>query len=179
MDDTQPKTPAHPLAGLVKAAAAAAVLLFLSACWISETQVITMEMAVEIPGLEGEHAFDDNVNTIAAVPFSNDYRVHSIDFEGAVTNGTFRAVPLRSNIYIVQLLFDGEATYSFAFYRFTGGPDPEIVEMVPSIDVNDLAAEHGVVLDGDEIGLFGSLEGEAEDIMEFLQAHRAVPLEPF
>lgn len=168
----------RPFFAILRACGTVAMALLLSACWLSEVEVITMDMAEEVPGLDGVYEMDDGTNTVARVPFSNDYRVHSVDFDGAVFTGTFRALHLRSNIYVVQLKFDGDEAYSLLFYRFTGGPEPAIVQMTAAAEVDDMAAEHGVTLDVDESGLFGSLAGEPEAILNFLLGHRSVPLEP-
>ena len=151
-------------------------VLFLAGCYEVEKEVITAAEAVSIHGVEGTYNTSDGTTTISAVPHSRDYRFRSISKKGRASAGYLRAIPLRGNIYLVQIKYDDEPIYCLVFYRFTvdsrGGKKYTQLEA----DVSDerliqVASSHGAKLFADELGLY--LEGDRKKMLSFLLAHKA------
>lgn len=151
-----------------------AIGVLLAGCYETDQEIITIDRAVQIPGLPGE--FDDGdggSKTISPVPFANEYRFAQTSSEGETSYGTLRAIPIVGDIYLVQAQYDGEATYILVFYEFTTHAGRKLKELEPDEPVEHLAAQYGVTIELDEWGV-GFLYGSRSDILAFLLAHRGI-----
>lgn len=139
-------------------------LILLAGCYEVQSEFIGPGEAQFIPGLAGTFDDDDGGTTeVTALP-GNEYHYRRIDPDGSVSSGTFRAVRLYSDVYLLQAR-DSEGLYAL-FYSLT----PE--DGYWSLDVNEdtiypLAATYGVTIDPD----FMFAEGEADRVRAFLFAH--------
>lgn len=151
----------------------AAAILTAAGCYETDFEVIDASSAVAVYGLPGSYTPDAGGSlTISAVPDSNDYRFREVSKDNKVSTGYIRMVPLKGDIYIVQVKYDDEKGYILAFYQFTSDRHYEL--LIPDVDdsrLNQLAAQHNVTLDLD----FMSLDGSRNNIMAFLRAHASLP----
>ena len=162
----------------------AVLAIFASGCYEVEQEVIRATEAVSIYGLPGTYTGSgpNEKTTISAVPNSNDYRFQWVT-KNKVSSGYFRAIPLRGNIYIVQVKYDNESVYYLMFYKFTSDASGKKNFTPLRVDdpVYDLAQQYGVKIDIGEYGdVFGGIQlvGSRSDIIAFLRAHRNLSLSP-
>lgn len=160
-------------AGLVLVAA---VILTAAGCYETDFEVVDAFSAVAVNGLAGSYTPDAGGSlTISAVPDSNDYRFREVSKDNQVSTGYIRMVPLKGDIYIVQVKYDDEEGYILVFYQFTiDSTGAHYKLMFPDVDdsrLEQLAKQHGVTLDLD----FMYLDGTRSNIMAFLRAHASLP----
>ena len=157
-------------AGVVLVAAA---ILTAAGCYDTDVEVIDASSAVAVYNLPGSYIPDAGGSlTISSVPHSNDYRFREVSKDNKVSTGYIRMVPLKGDIYIVQVKYDDEGGYILVFYQFTS--DRHYKQMFPDVDdskLYQLAEQHGVMLDLD----FMYLDGTRSNIMAFLRAHASLP----
>ncbi len=155
-------------------------LLLAAACYKTDEEIIDARSAVFIPGLARTHTNDmnpDSKTIISAVPGTNDYRFQDVggDNPGA---GYLRIIPLRGDIHLVQVKFDGDVLYYLYFYEYvfdTGSDEARYFPMMPSEDTAPLAQRHNVRLEyGEEEH---QLYGGRGDILAFLLAHANLSFE--
>ena len=151
----------------------AAAILTAAGCYETDFEVVDASSAVAVHGLPGSYIPDAGGSlTISAVPHSNDYRFREVSKDNKVSTGYIRMVPLKGDIYIVQVKYDDEEGYILVFYQFTS--DRHYKQMFPDVDdsrLYQLAEQHGVMLDLD----FMYLDGSRSNIMAFLRAHVDLP----
>jgi len=147
-------------------------LMLAAGCYEVDQEVILASEAIAIPGLPGtyEDRDDPTKSTVVSnVPDSNDYR-----FKSGSDSGYLRAVPLRDDIYIVQVKYDDDRVYYLLFCRYAAGPGGgfqflEVAASPEQIDV--LAREHGVQIDTDAVMMVDTVDGPRDAILSFMRAH--------
>ncbi len=143
-----------------------AMSLVTATCYEVDQEIIDINMAEPVYGLPGEYHWDDGkVRAISTVPYSNEHRYRDVDAEGNVSAGSFRAIHLRDDIYIVQVDTDEGERYMM-FFRFTS--DKTIWQLMTTEAVLDLAPQYGVTI---EVDIADRLYGNRDNILAFLRAH--------
>ena len=141
------------------------------ACYEIEHEVILASDAVSVYGLPGTYTSrgeSTETTEISAVPNSNDYRFVETGTD-STSSGYLRAIPLRGDIYAVQIKFDDEAVYYIMFYEFTfDSSGANFVSLWVDDPVEDLALQHGVTLEFYDVDY---LTGSRQDILNFIRAH--------
>ena len=153
------------------------LLVFISGCYEVDQEIIRAKDALPVRGLVGIYEVDTQTQVeITSVPYSNDYRFRHIKNDGSKSGacGYLRAMPLRDDIYIVQIKFDNEDYYYIRFYRFTGAR--QYVPLSVNESVDNLAKEYDIEIIIDPLfGLPDALTGAQGDILAFLLAHKKFP----
>jgi hypothetical protein len=155
--------------------------LLLGGCYETDKPIITRDMAIEVPGLEGEI-----LNTVGdRIVFVFDGQ--SVSYQGGTpqTDGSiewepcaFLIMPLRDALYWFQcgpeMKEDGRETYSLYLFNFdhslrqlTDVYAPDLTEA----EFGEFAAQYRVTVGSD-----ANLSGSRDDILAFLMAHADVPL---
>ena len=152
----------------MRRALAALALLLLSACYDIGAPVIDLRDAQAIPWVVGEWVFPgDRQIFVFAGAYPNEYRYRDVT-GNIVSTGTFRAVPLGGELYLVQAVDDRDGGVAALYYRRR--PDGTIAELKVNDAVFDLAKRFGVTLDDlEEDGLV--LDGPPAKVRAFLLAH--------
>ncbi|MBM3504263.1 MAG: hypothetical protein FJX65_10355 [Alphaproteobacteria bacterium] len=151
--------------------AAVFVAFLAAACYETTFEAIPVSAGVAVPGLVGPLNSNDGASAqFTYVPATRDYRFSDRSADGRVRNGTARAMPIRGNIYALQVLFDGHRTYEIYFFQWA---DRRLTWMMPR-GYSELAETFDVTLDtsADMDIELERLDGDPEDVLEFLRAHR-------
>lgn len=143
--------------------------LFSAGCYETENEIILASQAVRVEG------FPQNYSgyTITAVSGSNDYRyLKPAENNLPAESGYLRMVPLRDNIYIVQVKDDSYQNYIIMFLRLVngaGGKDLKMVFPEANAKIDDVS-RYGIKINAND--WFGAqLSGSRKNIMTFLKAH--------
>lgn len=152
----------------VRRALAAATLFLLAGCYDIGAPVIDLRDAHALPWMVGEWEFPHGREVVVFQGnHPNEYRYRDVTAQ-RVSTGTFRAVPLGGEIYLVQTIGeDGDVAALF----FRRHPDGSIGELKVNKAVFDLAKRFGVALDDLDDGVL-ILDGSAAAVRAFLLAHR-------
>ncbi len=154
-------------------------LLAFSGCYEVDQEVISPADAAQVAGLAGSYTSYDGSTVISEVVGTNDYRFRKIPVRGTIGVGSMRAVPLRDNIYIVQIKYDNEPGYFIDFMEFNGDRFIELTFDMPDGERTRLAGDFNVKFEDDFIIESLYLKGDRVDILSFLKAHddfRAKPM---
>lgn len=165
-------------AGCLLLLAAAAVMV--TGCYEVEQEVIRSSDAVRINGLPGTFSSSDSKMTISAVPGSNDYRFRRTFSDGSVESGYIRAIPLRDNIYIVQIKLDDESKYVIEFFQYNRKRINQILIENSYSDFERLAKQYNITFKSGELDSLGQmiLDGSRSNILAFLRAHSRFRMRP-
>lgn len=140
--------------------------MFAVGCYETSKEIISVYEAVTISGLpskQGDY-------TLTVVPNSKDYRFIENLPEGA-SAGYARLMPLRENIYIVQLKYDKQPNYLFMFVKLINDINGQSIEQVFPKEYIDSSRYR---VKSDTTGLiYTRLTGRREDIMNFFKAYAA------
>ncbi len=148
-----------------------------SGCYEVEQEVIRASDAVRINGLPGTFSSSDSKMTITAVSNSNDYRFRRTFSDGLVKSGYIRAIPLRDDIYIVQIKLDDESKYIIEFFQYTRKRISQILIEDSYSDFERLAKQYNITFKIGEIAQM-SLYGSRSNILAFLRAHSRFRMRP-
>ena len=151
----------------MRRALAALALLLLSACYDIGAPAIDLRDAQALPWVVGTWEFPRGREVVVFEgDHPNEYRYRDVTGR-SVSTGTFRAVALGGEIYLVQAIGDNGDVAALFFRRH---PDGGIVELKVSDSVFDLAKRFDVALDDlDDDGLI--LDGPPAKVRAFLLAH--------
>ncbi len=151
----------------VRRVLAAAALFLLAGCYDIGAPVIDLRDAQALPWVVGEWEFPHGREVaVFQGDHPNEYRYRDVTAR-SVGTGTFRAVPLGGETYLVQAIGDNGDVAVLFFRRH---PDGGIAELKGNNAVFDLAKRFGVELDDlDGDGLI--LDGSAAKVRAFLLAH--------
>ena len=157
-----------------------AVFFLLVGCYNIDKEVIPASLGIKTPYAHDNIVFNKGGTAdLSHDPYNNDYRFRTVFDEGKdIGTGTFRAMHIRDDIYVLQVKYDDERDYYAVFYKITADRvepmDPEDYSAVDS-----LAKKHNVTIDYDYATY---VSGNAEDLLAFLKDHRQlsfVPAETF
>src|SRR4030042_2792786 len=157
----------------------AAAILTVAGCYETDVEVINASSAAAVYGLPGTYNKESGgTMTISAVPDSNDYRFRDVSKEGTASTGYIRAVPLRDNLYIVQVKYDNDAIYYLLFYQFTydssGAHYRELEAKAEEKRLDQIAQQYSVKIDWDSFDFVPYLSGSSSNILAFLRAHASL-----
>jgi hypothetical protein len=143
--------------------------LFVSGCYDVKYEIISASEAVRIDALPKTYW----TYTITAVANSNDYRFSSPAEKNSPTgSGYIRALPLKDDIYIVQIKADNYPNYVIMFFRLangTGGKEIRLAFPTAAIE----PSQYGVSTHTNNF--YGiTLVGSRENIMALLKAYSKV-----
>jgi hypothetical protein len=142
------------------------VVMLVSGCYDIGTPVIELRDAQAIPWVVDTWTFPrGNQLVVYQGGAANEYRYRRVSGSN-VSTGTFRAVALGGNIYLIQAIDDSGDVFAL-FYRRAA--DGSIHELNVSDRVKDLARRFGVTIDDIDGGLM--LDGPAAQVRAFLLAH--------
>ena len=102
----------------------------------------------------------------------HDYRFHREGGDPAdldPTDGTFRMIRLKDDIYAVQVKGDSDSEYYIMFYAITGNSFASM-KVDSSVDLQGHAQRFGVKLDGAD-----KISGSSSDLLAFVRAHEGLP----
>ncbi len=140
----------------------------LAACYEVGEEIVDAEMAEEVPTLPGRYSLGEGAFTIISdQPETNDYGYEETDSNGEASTGSLRAVHLRDDLYLAQVMPDDGGIFA-AFFQH-----PESWLMIPlktTPAVFDLASRFNVEIATDMADI---LIGSRHDILAFLLAHEA------
>jgi hypothetical protein len=133
-------------------------------CWTAHNEVFLPGEGETIPYTRSptELVSGDQLY-LSRVSDSHDYRFHEEGGKGFdCDKGTFRAMHIQGNIYVLQIQCEDSGSYAFQFYRITSD---SYVTVLPgsTIDMTARAARYDVSLSGDQ------LSGKPSDINRFLR----------
>lgn len=143
--------------------------LFAAGCYDVKDEVILAHEAVSIEGLPSKYW----TYTITPIANSRDYRFASpAEKDAPAESGYIRAVPLKDNIYIVQVKYDNYQTYILMFFKLiTDARGKEIRMAFPDTAIEP--AQYGVKIKVNNF--YGTtLIGRRKNILAFLKAHEKV-----
>ncbi|MBM3504264.1 MAG: hypothetical protein FJX65_10360 [Alphaproteobacteria bacterium] len=163
--------------GVTRIVAAIAMLL-VSACYEVGREVIPASAGVQIPEAISPITWNNGGSVqFSFVPATRDYRFSERSADGSVHNGSVRAMPVRDNIYALQVLYDGSRNYEIYFLQVTAtrvewmSPQGNLVELGRRYAVNFTEPEN------DEQWDMNRLEGNPANLLAFLRAHRELRFE--
>ncbi|MDD5195720.1 MAG: hypothetical protein PHQ96_08635 [Candidatus Omnitrophica bacterium] len=143
--------------------------LFSSGCYDAKKEVISASEAVKIEGLPKTYW----TYAITPVTNGNDYRFLSpAEKNSPAESGYLRAVPLKDNIYIVQVKYDNYQNYILMFFKLISAASGKEIRMAfPDTAIE--ASQYGV---STEVNNFygTTLVGNRKNIMAFLRAYAKV-----
>ena len=143
--------------------------LFITGCYDVKNEVISASEAVRIDTLPKTYW----TYTITTVANSNDYRFSSpAEKDTPAESGYLRALPLKDDIYIVQIKSDNYPNYIIMFFKLANGAGGKEIRMafpVASIE----PSQYGVSTQMNNF--YGiTLVGSRKNIMAFLKAYAKV-----
>ena len=151
-------------------------LILLSGCYNIEREVIPASLGIKTPFAYDSLIFDQGGTAdLSHDPYNNDYRFRTVFDDGKeIDTGTFRAMHIRDDIYVLQVKYDDEPDYYLVFYKITSERvDPMEPDDYSAVDA--LAEKHNVTVDYDYTTFIG---GNAENILAFLKDHRQLSFKP-
>ncbi|MBT6117622.1 MAG: hypothetical protein HOH66_07125 [Rhodospirillaceae bacterium] len=145
----------------------ACALVLLAGCYEVASEFIGPGEAQFVPGLAGTFDDDDGGTTEITLLPGNEYHYRETEPDGSTSSGTFRAVWLHGDVYLLQARDDDGGLYAM-YYWFTYQND---YASYGGMDVEDtvysLATAYSVTIDPE----FMYLEGDASQVRAFLFAH--------
>ena len=171
----------------VRCAIAVMLLLGVAGCYETAGEIFDAKSAVAIPGLEGRYVYGDTAYTVSRPASGNGYGF----VETAASppeSGTFRAIPVGGDVYLVQMHRDKWAPNVFLQLVFRIARSGDKIRELQQLSVSDKivreqAERNGVVLpkEGEQndskTGGGASLKGSREGIAAFLRAVAAGPFD--
>lgn len=151
---------------VMRSLAALTVLLLVAACYELEREAIPVSAGEIIPGQKDSGVVLGRSGRVTRSGQGNDYRFTET-FGGRSRQGTFRAVRVQGDLWLVQARYDGDAFYNASFWRLGAG-QPQRLE--PRGDIVALATRHGVTRE------FDAVRGGPMDIANFLKAHAGLEM---
>jgi hypothetical protein len=150
--------------------AALCALLLLAGCYEVGGEFLAPGEAQFVPGLAGTFTSDDGATTEVTLLPGNEYHYRRDYGDGDVSSGTFRAVRLFGDVYLLQLRDDDGGIYAlFAEYTYDGSSATFWELDYVDGTVQPLAAAYGLTIDPD----YPFLEGPIDKVRSFLFAHRS------
>jgi hypothetical protein len=139
-------------------------------CWNTDKQVFSASEGDPLPGavyLEQRGATNSGSPMhLSQVSGTNDF-AFSIDGIGppgcASNKGTFRAIHIKDDIYVLQIVCEGEDGYRIQFYRITNGSYDTVAPVAS--DLGEARLVHYNVNDDK-----GELSGDPSDINAYLRS---------
>lgn len=145
--------------------------LVLAACYEVGEEIVDPGMAEEVPTLPGRYSLGEGAFTVITdQPGSNDYLYQETDSGGEMSTGSFRAIHLRDDLYLAQVMPDDGGIFA-AFFRHPASWSLILLNTTPA--VFDLAPRYHVEIDADMADI---LIGSRRDILAFLTAHTTAHL---
>ena len=147
------------------------ISFFIAGCYEVQEEIISASQAVRIEGLPEIYY----TYTLSARTGSNDYHfAKPAEKDSPAESGYARALPLKDNIYILQLKFDNYKNYLIMFTKLINNAEGKGKElrMVFPKEVID-PASYGVNLKVENLAMV-TLTGDRKNILSFLKAYAAV-----
>ncbi len=151
------------------------VVLTLSGCYEVKQEVIPATLGEPIPYTCDQVDFESGGKIIFSQPSSNhDYHFRDVSYAGNERRGTFRALRIKDDIYVVQARYDDESQYQILFYAINA-EHFQVVDVGKDTDFKTFASLFGVEYHGDELAK--GFSGDPKKILAMLRALRGVEFE--
>jgi hypothetical protein len=145
----------------------------LGGCYEVDREVIPVSAGVQLPMSSPIRWNNGAQADFTYSPATRDYRFSDRNNDGKVRTGSARAMPIRGNIYALQLHYDNVQGYELVFVQVTPS---RFDTMDPVGNVQALADRFGVTL-SEGIEFEWRLEGEPGRMLAFLRAHSELQFE--
>jgi len=139
-------------------------ILPLAGCWTVKQEVISADEGEAIPlNINFQYMGNDDHSPLYLTRpgNNNDYQFQLKNSDGSITEGTFRAINVKDNIYAVQIRCKGSDDIDIRFYSISS-EDWKVV--VPAVDLTERFASYGITVDGDD------MSGDPSNINRFLRS---------
>ena len=136
-------------------------LLALTSCYELEREVIPIAAGEVVSELKDSGSLGDRTFRVGRSGQGNDYRFTET-FRGRSRVGSFRAMRVQGDLWIMQSRYDGDPFYTASFWRVGTAV---VTRVEPRGDIAALAERHGVVREGDLV------RGQPTNVLAFLRAH--------
>lgn len=159
---------------LTKTAVAVSFLFALSACYVTDTAVLSSANTQEIPGIEGTWQVVDgdpaDTLVVARVGGSNEYEVTAPQEAETLSLHGFNLI---DDVYMVEI-YDPNAQGEGAILAFVRIEGDSLSVLTPTGDPQVLAGQAGVDLGEDSIEVYG----EPAAVLQFVQLHADAAFTP-
>ncbi len=157
----------------------ACLSLLLGGCYETDKPIITRDIAVELPGLEGDILLlEDDTLDFSFDEQSMSYQAGERQTDGSIEWMPCAIMPLRDDLYWFQfrpeIRQDGQQTFTLFLFKFDRSLK-QLKYQMPDMTGDEslrFAEQYRVTRHGE-----GRISGSRDDILAFLKANANVPLE--